>query len=165
MDASEHSSAPTAGALKTRLLLVDDEPELRRVFRRSLERAGYVVVEAADGKAALELSRQMDFEVVVTDICMPLMTGLELLERLSVEAPDLPVLFVSGSTNYMDLDTARDCGAFDFLQKPVDLAELRARAAVAVEENRRRKSRGPTTVRDSEARLIAAARHDRALES
>lgn len=165
MDASDHSSAPTVGALRTRLLLVDDEPELRRVFRRSLERAGYAVVEAADGKAALELSRQMDFELVVSDICMPLMTGLELLERLLVESPDVPVLFVSGSTNFMDLATARDCGAFDFLQKPVDLAELRTRAAVAVEENQRRKSRGASAARESEARLLAAARHQRAFGS
>lgn len=107
----------------------------------------------------------MDFEIVVSDICMPLMTGLELLERLTVEAPDVPVLFVSGSTNYMDLETARDCGAFDFLQKPVDLAELRARAAVAVEENRRRKSDGNGAARTSEARLLTAVRHERSLGS
>lgn len=165
MDASDHSSAPNVGALRTRLLLVDDEPELRRVFRRSLERAGYAVFEAANGKAALELARQMDFELVVSDICMPLMTGLELLERLLVESPDLPVVFVSGSTNFMDLQTARDCGAFDFLQKPVDLAELRARAAVAVEESKRRKAREKCVGRDSEARLLSAARQERSLGS
>jgi DNA-binding NtrC family response regulator len=156
MEASDHNSAPVAGAFRARLLLVDDEPELRRVFRRSLERGGYFVVEAADGQAALELSRRMEFDVVVSDICMPLMSGLELLDRLLIEAPELPVLFVSGSTHVMDLDAALGCGAFDFLQKPVDLAELAARAALAAAENRRRREQGVRLGRDSEAHGLSS---------
>lgn len=163
MVAANQSPELPEGVSRTKLLLVDDEPELRRMLRRALERAGYEVVEAADGQAALQLSRQLDFDVVVSDICMPLMTGLELLERLSLEAPKLPVLFVSGSTNFMDRETARGCGAFDFMQKPVDLGELRARAAVAAEEHRRRRGEERVGARDSETRLIPVVAPRRAL--
>lgn len=162
MDASDPNLAP-AGVPRTRLLLVDDEPELRRVFRRTLERAGHQVVEASDGQAALELSRRLDFAVVVTDLCMPTMSGIQLLERLSVEAPELPVLFVSGSTNVMDLETARSCGAFDFLQKPVNLAELRARASLAVVEHHRRRERCESHARSSETLVLSNPHHRRVL--
>ncbi len=157
MSVSADEPASIAGSVRNKLLLVDDEPELRRVFRRALTRAGFDVVEAADGQVALELSRQLKFELVVSDVCMPQMGGLQLLERLVLEAPDLPVLFVSGSTNFMDVSTAIACGAFDFLQKPVDLAELRACAARGVEEHRRRVASGAISLRESESRLLTAA--------
>lgn len=135
--------------------MVDDEPELRRVLRRVLERTGYDVIEAADGESALRLSRHGDFDAVISDVCMPLMSGLQLLERLSLEVPDLPVLFVSGSIDVLDVERARGCGAFDFLEKPVDLAELRARTLAAVEEGGRRRRVGAELSRESEARLVA----------
>lgn len=158
MAASDARLDDSAGSNRNRLLLVDDEPELRRVFRRTLSRAGFEVVEAADGQDALALSRQSTFDLVVSDVCMPHMNGLELLERLVREAPDLPVLFVSGSTDLMDVSTALACGAFDFLQKPVDLAELRVRAARGVEEHQRRLRSGVCSSRESETRLLTAAR-------
>lgn len=139
-----------------KVLLVDDEPELRRVFRRSLARAGFQVVEAADGQMALELVRQGDFDVVISDLCMPKLGGLGLLDRLNVEAPLLPVVLISGSAGFADV-SANEYGAFDYLPKPVSLVELRNRVANAIIEHRRRVAEEQEEQRVSETRLIAAA--------
>ena len=80
------------------VLVVDDELAVRRFACRVLERAGYGVSEAVDGVEALELvkARAGGIDVVVSDIVMPRMNGVELMQALSVSAPDLPVILVSG---------------------------------------------------------------------
>ncbi len=86
-----HSSAGTA------ILVVDDEGAVRRFALRVLEREGYRVVEARDGIEAVELIRQgHQFDAVVSDIVMPRMNGVELMQALSTTAPDLPVILMSG---------------------------------------------------------------------
>ena len=141
-----------------RVLLVDDEPELRRIFRRSLVRAGFEVTEAAGGATALELARSGRFDVVISDVRMAGGTGLELLDQLALEMPELPVVLVSGSNGFLDAATARGYGAFDYLQKPVALADLHTLAASGVAAHRERA--GVTEreePRESGTRLIAAA--------
>lgn len=109
-----------------RVLLVDDEPELRRLLRRTLVRAGFEVVEAVDGRAALEAVRLAYFDVVISDIRMPRMGGLELMERLQLEEPDLPVVLMSGSTELSNRQSALDVGAFDYLAKPSELNKIQS---------------------------------------
>lgn len=119
-----------------RVLLVDDQPELRRLFERALVKSGHEVVAAASAREALELAAQGGFDVVISDVRMPDLTGVELLERLHAEDPALPVLLVSGSP---DLDTAMKAvkyGAFEFLTKPVSFEALRASTARAIEQRR-----------------------------
>lgn len=115
-----------------RVLLVDDEPELRRLLRRALVRAGFEVVEAADGGAALEAARKSRFDVVISDVRMPRLGGLELLERLQLEEPNLPVVLMSGSTELPTRQSAVDLGAFDYLAKPIALGNIQAVASRAV---------------------------------
>jgi PAS domain S-box-containing protein len=93
-------------------LVVEDDPLVRAMATRGLAEAGYVTLEAAHGRAALELVRGHgeQIDVVVTDIGMPEMDGYQLARYLAAERPDLPVLFLSG---YGDVDTANP-----FLQKP-----------------------------------------------
>ncbi len=83
-----------------RILVVDDEPGVRRFFRRVLDNEGYRVHEAADGLQALELVRAAPevLDLVVSDILMPRLNGIQLLQVLSVESPNLPFLLVSGYT-------------------------------------------------------------------
>jgi two-component system, cell cycle sensor histidine kinase and response regulator CckA len=80
------------------ILVVDDEPGLRRFAGRVLEDEGYRVVEAVDGADALALVQAEDaaFDVVVSDILMPRLNGVDLLQRLSVSHPQLPVILMSG---------------------------------------------------------------------
>jgi two-component system cell cycle sensor histidine kinase/response regulator CckA len=82
----------------TRILVVDDEVTVRRFAARVLEREGYVVIEARDGAEALEVIQRggTAFEVVVSDIVMPRLNGVELMQALFTSHPGLPVILISG---------------------------------------------------------------------
>jgi CheY-like chemotaxis protein len=83
--------------ISKRILVVDDEPVLRTLTARALRECGYEVVEAADGLIGYELARAQTFDLVVTDSRMPNMNGTELVTRLRLLNPSLPILHVSGS--------------------------------------------------------------------
>jgi len=103
---------------KARVLLVDDEESFRRVQAFKLEQAGCMVTACADGEAALEAFGESSHDVVITDIRMPGIDGLELLGRLQSISPATPVIVVTG---HGTIDTAVEAmkqGAFDFLTKP-----------------------------------------------
>src|SRR5688572_20471321 len=102
-----------------RVLLVDDQPELRRLFKRNLSKAGHEVVEAWNGRAAIEFARQCSFDVVISDVRMPEMSGLDLLKALYEHDADLPVVLCSGSPDPQTATEAFDYGAFAYLVKPV----------------------------------------------
>jgi DNA-binding NtrC family response regulator len=118
------------------VLLVDDEPELRRLLHRTLSRAGFEVVDAENGRVALEAARLTRFDAVISDVRMPCMGGMELLERLQLEAPGLPVVLISGSLELTDREGAIALGAFDFLPKPIQLTEVNEVALRAVVSHR-----------------------------
>ena len=107
-----------------KILIVDDEAPFRRVLRDILETEKYEVHEAVDGIDALARLKQKKFDVVIMDIKMPKLDGIEALERIIEIQPDLPVIMISG---HVDVDqaimTVRK-GAFDFIQKPLDLNRL-----------------------------------------
>jgi len=110
---------------KAKILLVDDNQMFREAISTALGESGYTVVEAADGRAALDAYYEQPFDVIITDIFMPDMDGLELLEYFQ-GAPDARVIVVSGgSPEGIDLiDAARELGAFRTLEKPFDLVDL-----------------------------------------
>jgi DNA-binding NtrC family response regulator len=121
-----------------RVLLVDDQPELRRLFRRSLNRAGYVVVEAWNGRVAVQLAQQVLFDVVISDVRMPDMSGIELLRALNEQDPDLPVVLTSGSPDPVTSLEGSDLGAFAYLVKPVPFEIMRETARRAIDLRRAR---------------------------
>ncbi len=107
-----------------RILIVDDEASIRRTLKDILEFEKYEVDEAKDGMECLVKLKKDKYDVILLDIKMPKMDGMEVLERLSVLAPDTPVIMISGHAN---IDTAVDAvkkGAFDFISKPPDLNRL-----------------------------------------
>lgn len=106
------------------ILVVEDEDALRRSLVRLLRNRGYAVTACADGADALEVLGTQRFAAVVSDIRMPGISGTELLRRIRSQAPDLPVIFITGEPN---LDTAIEAvrlGAFQYIIKPFASAEL-----------------------------------------
>ena len=106
--------------MSARVLVVDDEPDLRWVLRGLFEDAGFEVTEAEDGEKALAAIAAATPDVVLTDVRMPRIQGLELLRELRRRVPDLPVVLLSAVE---DIATAVDAikdGAFDYQAKPYD---------------------------------------------
>ena len=107
-----------------KVLIVDDEQSIRRTLREILEFEKYDVDEAGDGLECLVKLKRAQYDVVVMDIKMPKMDGMDALERIQLLAPDTPVVMISGHAN---IDTAVDAvkkGAFDFISKPPDLNRM-----------------------------------------
>ena len=119
-----------------RVLVVDDEPTLRRGLIRMLARLGYAVTEALSGEHAVELAQSTRFDVIVTDIVMPGMDGIELLRKVRGSDLDLPVILITGMPDVRTAIQAVDYGAFKYLLKPVDEVELAAVVDRAVTLNR-----------------------------
>lgn len=115
------------------VLVVDDEGAIRYSISRTLQRVGYQVSQASDGEQALEFLRQASFDVVLTDIRMPGLTGTELLRRIREYATDAIVILMTG---YASMETAVEAlrlGAYDYLIKPCSSEELRSSVARGVE--------------------------------
>jgi CheY-like chemotaxis protein len=137
-------SAPLTGG---RVLVVDDNHELRRGFRRILRAAGLEVVEASNGLEATERVAEGRFDAVLSDVRMPDMDGVELLRRIHEHDPDLPVLLISGDPDLKSALKAVEYGALEYLTKPVHREQVQASIARAIELRRQR----------AEARLALSA--------
>ena len=114
------------------LLLVEDKPELRAMLRKALERAGYSVDEAADGSTAVNKIRARRYLLVLSDLKLPGCSGLEVLHESKQADPTIPVILITAFGSIEEAVAAMKDGAFDFIQKPVDLEHLNllvARAA------------------------------------
>ena len=108
----------------SRILVIDDERSIRNTLKDILEFEKYQVELAEDGFKALELLKNNDYDVVLCDIKMPGMDGIEVLQKVEELKPDMPVVMISGHGN---IDTAVESikkGAFDFIEKPLDLNRL-----------------------------------------
>lgn len=119
----------------SRILIIDDEQPVRSVFRRALERAGHEVSEAGDGQAGLKQIAQSSFDLVVTDIVMPTMEGVEFIFQVHREQPDLKVIAMSGGGRVAPkayLDMARAAGAVGVLAKPFTIEALLAAVDAAL---------------------------------
>ena len=113
---------------RPRILLVDDEPNLRKVLGALLQQEGYEVHAEPDGRAALEAMRSAPsatFDAVVTDLRMPQLDGIGLLRALVVEDPALPVILLTAHGTVDSAVEAVKLGAFDYLEKPFDRDQIR----------------------------------------
>jgi len=116
---------------KQRILIVDDEPQITRVLRRSLTTQGYDVRTAADGESALETLGDWPPDLVVTDLSMPNMNGLELCKRLR-SISQIPIIVLSVRGEEQIKVEALDAGADDYVTKPFGMEELLARVRAAL---------------------------------
>ncbi len=111
---------------KKQVLVVDDEPNLRRVLGAMLNRDGHDVHAAENGEQALALLREHHVDLVITDLRMPKLDGMGLLREVSRLDPGLPVLMLTAHGTVDNAVEALKLGAFDYLTKPFDQAEVRA---------------------------------------
>ncbi|MBF0110324.1 MAG: response regulator [Magnetococcales bacterium] len=111
-----------------RILVIEDERQVREVLKQMLERAGYVVDTAEDGRLGLEHFSRQPADMVITDILMPNKDGLETIEELTGKNPNLPIIAISGGgpgeKAQFALDVARMCGAVRVLAKPFSRKEI-----------------------------------------
>lgn len=120
------------------VLVIDDEPDMREMLAFSLSPNEFEVVTADGGRAAVEMLATRRFDVAVTDLKMPGMNGVETVAALRQLDPDMEVIVATG---YASLETALACmkhGAYDYIRKPYDIAELRHLILQAVEKRRLR---------------------------
>ena len=110
--------------MSKRILIVDDEESIRSSLERLLSYEKYKALTAADGAAALDLAANERIDIVLLDIKMPGMDGLEVLGKLKELRPDLPVIIISGHGTIATAVDATKLGAFDFLEKPIDMERL-----------------------------------------
>jgi DNA-binding NtrC family response regulator len=119
-------------SLQKRILIVDDEPNVRMVFRTALEAAGHEIAEAADGAAALLRARRSPFDLILLDLKMPGTDGIETLKRLRDSGDPTPVVVVTAHGGVSQAVAAVKLGAVDFLPKPVSPTILREAVASAI---------------------------------
>src|SRR5256712_13192008 len=116
---------------KARILVVDDEPQLTRVLRRSLTTKGYDVRIAGDGEFALQTFHDWPPALVITDLAMPNLNGLELCRRLRAIS-EVPIIVLSVRGEEQTKVQALDAGADDYVTKPFGMDELLARIGAAL---------------------------------
>jgi nitrogen regulation protein NR(I) len=107
------------------ILIVDDENNIRRVLAAMLKREGYEVTAAADGEQALAVLQKIPISVVVTDLVMPRVGGMDLLKRVVADLPDVPVIMITAHGSVDSAVAALKAGAFDYITKPFDQEELK----------------------------------------
>ena len=119
-------------AAPLKVLVVEDEPAIRRFLRTSLTAQGYQVSEAENGTAALENLRGTATDILVLDLGLPDINGLDIIERLRGQGSAIPIIVLSSRTDETGKVKALDLGADDYVTKPFGIDELLARIRTAV---------------------------------
>ena len=123
--------------MRRRLLLVEDDPTLRQALSFNLTREGYEVAAAADGEAALEAARSDRLDLILLDVMLPGMSGVEVLRVLRREGVTTPVIILSAKGDEIDRVVGLKVGADDYVAKPFSRPELLARIEAVLRRNRR----------------------------
>ncbi len=119
---------------KPQILIVDDELNIRRILQMAFDKAGYDAVTAEDGRTALMELEKQRFDVVITDVTMPGMTGYELQRLINEAAPEIPVIIMTAFGTIPQAVAAIRNGAFEYITKPFDLEHLKKVVSSAVDQ-------------------------------
>jgi len=117
------------------LLIVEDDDSLRLIMQMQLDRLGYATVSAVDAEQALEIIRQSHQNLVITDLQLPGMSGIDLLKRIHVDFPEIPVIVVTAFGTVQSAVNAMKAGAYDYITKPVHAYELSALVKCALNQS------------------------------
>ena len=133
-----------------RILVVEDDAELRQLFRRVLEKNGYEALEAADGQEALDVLDRQYIDLIISDIMMPVMDGYELVRSLRDAGISIPVLMITAKDAFDDIRRGFLSGTDDYMVKPVNVNEMVLRVGALLRRARmiseRREVLGGTTL-------------------
>ena len=121
--------------MKERILIVEDEEKLARFVELELSYEGYEIQKATDGRTGLELAESGNFDLVLLDVMLPGLNGLEVLSRLR-RSTCVPIILLTARDAVMDKVTGLDSGADDYVTKPFAIEELLARIRVTLRKNR-----------------------------
>ncbi len=127
--------------MSERILVIEDDPSILRGLQLNLTMEGYAVRSASDGETGLQLARAERFDLLVVDVMLPRLGGLEVIRELRRDDPDLPVLILSAKGQETDKVAGLQLGADDYMVKPFSLKELLARIGALL---RRRRVKGET---------------------
>src|SRR5450432_589611 len=122
---------------ETTILLVEDEENLHEALKLNLELEGYNVVSAMDGTQALKALQNQYFDLMILDIMLPEMDGIEVLETIRIQNNELPVLILSAKNTSADRVLGLRKGADDYLTKPFNLEELLLRIQKLIDKNKK----------------------------
>lgn len=117
-----------------RILIVEDEEKIARFVTLELEHEGYQVEHAADGRTAVDLALERNYDLILLDVLLPQLSGMEVLRRVR-KHKDVPVIMVTARDAVMDKVAGLDAGADDYLTKPFAIEELFARIRVALKRS------------------------------
>ena len=139
-----------------KILLVEDEASLAKIIQQTLKNLGFDITIASDGEEGLKLLPQVQPDVVVADIMMPKMDGMEMVRRLRKTDRNTPILFLTARSAVSDVVEGFELGADDYLRKPFSMLELivRVRALVNRSSNRTAKNVTPHTDEMQKANLV-----------
>jgi len=121
--------------LLKQILVAEDDPGLNRLITFKLEKEGFKVFSAFDGKAALKTALEEDISAIILDIMMPFLDGIQVLKKVRSAKPRLPVLVLSVKSRESDLHQALELGANDYMTKPFQPDKLIERLKQLVESN------------------------------
>jgi two-component system response regulator MprA len=130
------SAQQAAPARSGRVLVVDDEPDVREAIETALELEGHRTATAVDGLDALKLLSQGEFDAIILDVLMPNLDGFEVCRRLRIQGNRTPILILTARDSEEDTIRGLDLGADDYLVKPFALGELLARVRALLRRNR-----------------------------
>jgi DNA-binding NtrC family response regulator len=117
------------------ILIIDDEKAIRKTLTEILSFEGYKIDEAADGEEGLKKFKEKSYDLVLCDIKMPKLDGIEFLQKAADASPDIPIIMISGHGNIETAVEAVKKGAYDFISKPPDLNRLLITIRNAMERN------------------------------
>jgi DNA-binding response OmpR family regulator len=137
-----------------RLLIVEDDEGIRIPLTRALKREGYDVEGVADGETALLSAATGDHDLIIVDVGLPGMDGLEVCRQVRLKQPSVPILFLTAQDGELDIVEGLDAGADDYITKPFRVSELLAR----VRAHLRRAAANPRELGAGDVRIDVAAR-------
>jgi DNA-binding response OmpR family regulator len=141
--------------MNEKVLLIEDEEKLARFIELELQYEGYLVEKAFDGRSGLDLAVGREFDVVILDIMLPELNGMEVLRRMRRQT-SVPVILLTARDTVMDKVTGLDSGADDYMTKPFEIEELLARIRNVL----RKSVRSPA---DNDREVTEAARQEKVL--